>query len=336
MRSILLLIGCCLLVTHLLGQPKREELHDDLVEIAARKRLDLTYDFKAGEDILLTATEVNGKKIGKIVIDLPKSSLKLTAKKIANLENQRISVAKTGTYTFHFVNKNLFAKRKVNIKIYKQPTAVYRDSMVLDDIITSTRRDTIRKFVVDTIPIPDITSVDVKLSPSLNYAGISDTCIRTDLLLEDKYQYAVYWVGVGTESIRAYEKLKANPPPAWSIEGVNEPIMAFGQGLTSNLPTGRSSLMRNIRVRFVSPNSKKVTSLTKKDRSIPPYGVIPLSKASKYRKIMMCIKNFNTTTGIPVYIKIAKFRLARKYTNEIVVKERIQEIFIEKKIEIKE
>lgn len=336
MRSTLLLIGFCLLVTQLLGQAKREELHDDLVEIGARNRLDLTFDFKSGEDILLSVQEVNGKKLRKIEIDLPKSDFKLTAKKVVNLENQRLSVAKSGTYTFHFINKNLLAKRKLNIKIYKQPRAVYRDTMVLDDIITSTRRDTIQKFTIDTIPIPDITSVDVKLSPQLNYAGISDTCIRADLLLEDKYQYAVYWIGIGTDAMRAYDKLKASPPPAWSIEGINEPLMAYGLGLTNVLPTGRSSMSRNIRVRFVDPNASNIPSLTKKDGSIPPYGVISLSKASKYRKLMMCVKNFNTTTGIPVYIKIAKFRLARKYTNEIIVKERIQEVFLQKKVEIKD
>lgn len=336
MRSTLLLIGLCLLVTQLLGQAKREELHDDLVEIGARNRLDLTFDFKSGEDILLSVQEVNGKRIRKVVVDLPKSDFKLTAKKVVNLENQRLSVAKTGTYTFHFINKNLFGKRKVNIKIYKQPRAVYRDTMVLDDIITSTRRDTIQRFTVDTIPIPDITSIDVKLSPQLNYAGISDTCIRADLLLDDKYQYAVYWVGIGSDAIRAYDKLKASPPPSWSLEAVNEPLMAYGMGLTSVLPTGRSSMSRNIRVRFVDPNATTITSLSKKDKSIPPYGVISLSKASQYRKLMMCIKNFNTTTGIPVYIKIAKFRLARKYTNEIIVKERIQEVFLQKKVEIKD
>jgi len=336
MRATLLLIGCCLLVAQLLGQAKREELHDDLVEIAAMNRLDLTYDFKAGEDILISAEEINGKKLGRIIIDMPNSDFKLTAKKVTLLENQRISVSKTGTYTFHFINRAIFGKRKVNLKIYKQPTSIYRDTMVLDDIITSTRRDTILRFTVDTIPIPDITSVNTVLAPLLNYAGISDTCISEDLLLEDKYQYAVYWVGIGRDAIRAYDKLKANPPPAWSIEGVNEPLMAYGMGLTQVLPTGNSSLRRNVRVRFVSPTSKKITQLKKSDESIPPYGVIPLSKASKYRKILMCIKNFNTTTGIPVYVKIAKYRLSRKYTSEVVVKERIQEIFLQKKVEIKQ
>ena len=47
-------------------------------------------------------------------------------------------------------------------------------------------------------------------------------------LLKDEnteYQYAAYWVGVGKESLAAYEKLKNSPPPSWSIAGINEPLI---------------------------------------------------------------------------------------------------------------
>ena len=117
-------------------------------------------------------------------------------------------------------------------------------------------RDTVRRFRDDTIPVPDLAEYDFVLNPAMNYGAISDSTIAEILLEEDDadFQYAAYWIGLGDESLAAYEALKNNPPPAWRIAGINEPLMAYGLGITDLLPMSSSSISKDVMFKFRSIN----------------------------------------------------------------------------------
>lgn len=335
--SIFLCFCFSILCTNITAQEK-VELFNNLEIIPPLKTLHKTFDLKRGEDLILTVTPMKGK-LGQLIIDIPESQFSFINKKIEKIDREVISITKQGTYEFHFVNTDLVAK-ELEIKIYKQRSTIGKDTVFLDDVIFSSFRDTIRTFRDDTIPVPDISEYSFVLSPALNYGAVSDSCILEELLNDDKteYQYAAYWVGIGPEALADYEKLKNSPPASWLIAGVNEPLMAYGLGITDLLPLSTSSISRDVMFKFMNPdeynNTDKKPRLTRRDKRGDLFGRIPISSASKYKKLLLSIRNFNTTSSVPIYVKFVKFKLDRIYYNEYIIRERVQEIFKEKTMQI--
>lgn len=317
---------------------EKVELFNSLEQIGPLKTLHKTFDLEAGENLIVSVTPMKGK-LWRLTIDIPNSDFQYINKRIENLDRALITVAKSGTYAFHFTNGNVF-KKDLDIKIYKQRSTMDKDTLFLHDVIFSAFRDTIKRYRDDTIPVPDLAEYEFFLSPALNYGAVSDSTILEPLLTEDEteYQYAAYWVGLGEESLRAYNDLKANPPASWSIMGINEPLMAYGLGVTNLLPLSSSSISRDVMFKFMNPeeynNTNNKPRLTRRDKRGDFYGRIPISSASKYRELLLSVRNFNTTTGIPVYVKFVKFKLDRIYFNEYIIRERVQEIFREKTLKV--
>lgn len=336
-----LLLFCCLsnlfLGTTVQAQEK-VELFNSLEQIGPLKTLHKTFDLEAGENLIVSVTPMKGL-LWRLTIDIPNSDFQYINKKIEKLDRALITVAKSGTYAFHFSNGNLF-KKELDIKIYKQRGTVDKDTLYLHDVVFSAFRDTIKKFRDDTIPVPDLAEYEFMLSPARNYGAVSDSTILEELLKDEEteYQYAAYWIGLGAESIAAYNELKANPPANWRIMGINEPLMAYGLGVTNLLPLSSSSIARDVMFKFMNPEEYNATDrkprLTRRDKRGDFYGRIPISSASKYKELLLSVRNFNTTTGIPVYIKFVKFKLDRVYFNEYIVRERVQEVFREKTLKM--
>ncbi len=329
------LVFCIIAFTLFLFSPvlsqDKVELYNELAQIGALKQLNKTFDLQKGENLIVTVTPMRGK-LSRVEIDVPESPFKFSSKKIRQIDRKKLTVDKSGTYTFRFINRSIF-KKEVDIKIYKTRRTELRDTTILDDIIFTAFRDTIKKFKDDTIPIPDVAEYEFTLTPSFRYGSVHDSVIREPLIDNTKYQYAAYWVGVGKSSIEAYNKLKANPPPSWSLYGINEPIMAFGLGLTKFLPTSNSAVAKDVMFKFMNPD-EEVPRLTRRDKKSLYFAVIPISSASKYKELILSFRNFNTTSPVPVYVKIVKFKLDRAYYNEYIIRERVQEIFKEQTIEV--
>ncbi len=324
----ILLSGFC---SFSLSAQDKIELYNQLEEIGPYKKLNKTFDLKAGEHIILSVTPMQGK-LGKIVIDVPESEFKHVTKKVTDLDREVIEVSQSGTYTFHFINTSMF-KKEVNIKLYKKRRTIGKDTVILDDVIFTAFRDTIKRYKDDTIPLPDVVDHQFELAPSFRYGSASDSTIREPLIDGVKYQYAAYWIGIGNGALKAYEELKQNPPPSWAFKGINEPLMAYGLGLTRSLPTSNSALARDVMFKFRNP-AKAVTRLTRRDKKAGFYAVIPVSSASKYDELILSFRNFNTTSPVPVYVKIVKFKLDRAYYNQYIIRERVQEIFKEKTVKV--
>ena len=306
-------------------------LHEKMEEIAPFKSIIKSFEMSKGEEILLNVEVISGKRLSKLTIEAAELPFNLVSKKIRRIERAPIMVSKDGNYNFIFRNNNFF-KKSVNIKIEKYPQKSIKDTIMLEDIIISTTMDTLRNAYADTIGLPDISQVSFELQPSLDYKSKSDSCINEILIDGEKYQFAVYWIGIGAAAKAEYDKLKASPPPSWILEGINEPIFAFAKGLTQKLPESKTTLAKSVKFAFKEPNSDD-RELLSSDINPPYYGVIPVYKAGKYQKVRICFKNFNTTTKTPVYLLIAKYKLEKKEKLEIIKRERIQEIFIKRPVE---
>jgi hypothetical protein len=309
-------------------------LHDKLEEIGAFKSLIRSFELKQGEEVLMNVESVGGRKLSRLIIEQPSTPFKMHARGIKLIERGSFVAARDGNYNFIFKNRTLL-KNTVKIKLEKYPKKASRDTLVLDDIIVSTTIDTIRTAFADTTGHPDISAIELELQPALNYKSKSDTCLTEMLIDGEKYQFAVYWIGIGASARKEYENLKNNPPPSWSLKGINEPLYAYGLGLTTKLPESNSTIANSVKFSFKDPESND-KNINTDSKNPPTYGVIPVYKAGMYQKIRLCLKNFNTTTKAPIYILFAKYKLEKKEDLKIIKRERIQEIFIKKTYEFYE
>ena len=333
-RSLIFIFGLMALYVHFVNAQAidaRVVLFDKMEAIAPFKNLVKSYEFKTGEELLMNVEVVGGKKISRFIIEIPGSQMKMQAKKVRRIERGGFLISKDGDYTFIFRNKGL-TKKNVRIRIEKYPKKASRDTIILDDIIVTTTVDTLRNAFADTTSLPDISEKSFELQPSLDHKSKSDSCISELLIDGEKYQFAVYWVGIGASAKRDYDKLKASPPPSWLLQGVNEPLFAYGMGLTQKLPASSATVAKSVRFAFSDPNAD-APDLSINDSNPPYFGVIPVYKAGKYQKVKLCFRNFNTTTKAPIYVMIAKYKLEKKENLQIIKRERVQEIFIKRAVE---
>jgi len=310
---------------------EREILYDKLEPIGMFKKVVKAYELKEGEEVLMNIEVVGGKKLSRFIIDQPGTPLQMYVKKLRRIERGGFVASREGEYFFTFKNKSIF-KRNVRIQIEKYPKKGTRDTMILDDIIFTRSIDTLHSPYADTLPFPDIASYNFTLQPSLDYKSNDDSCVFIPLIDNEPFQFAVYWIGIGESAKREYDKLKANPPPSWTMKGINEPLFAYAKGLTQQLPESKSSLSKNVRFALKDPASKD-NYLDKDVSNKGTYGVIPVYKAGKYKAFRLCFRNFNTTTKVPIYIYVAKFQLEKRDKEVYIKRERIQEVFIKKQIE---
>ena len=308
------------------------ELSNQLEVIPPLKTINKAFDLKKGEVILLSVTPMRGK-LSKITVETPGTIFSQITRKVTMIDRQSIPITNDGTYIFKFRNGS-FAKKEVNIKITKKRRTVDKDTTILDDMIFSSFIDTVKKYKDDTLPVPDVSEFEFTLSPSFSYGTDGDSTIREPLIDNTTYQYAAYWVGIGSQAIDDYNALKNSPPPSWLIAGVNEPIMAYGLGLTKALPMSYSSIARQVMFKFMDPRIEKVPRLTRKDKRANFFDIIPVGSASKYDELVLSLRNFNTTSSVPVYIKIVKFKIDRQYYNQYIIRERVQEVFKEKTVKV--
>lgn len=328
----------CACVLRMQAQDRKEELHSTREEIAPFKKWEVAYDFKQGEEIVLTVESTNGRKINRIVVREPNSSnMNYTARRVRFIDKRRVFAYKDGAYTFQFRNRSIF-RNSFNVKIERMRRMMDRDTLVLDDLIFSTRIDSLQEPYIDTVPVPDVSFHEIYLMPSLDIDQRNDTCFIEELL-DGEYQYAAYWMGIGKDANEAYEKLKKDPPPAWSLHQIDEPIIAYGLGLTEKLPVVRTSLAKDVLFRVQPPpqdSTAKPRDYAISDKRSGNFGIISMNNAAEHKRAQICLKNFNTSTGVPIYIRIAKFRVDKGTRPKIIIRERTQEIYIRSTYEVVE
>ena len=337
LKSLLFLVFFVFVcIEHLQAQEedRQEEVFKGLITIKPRKEFILSHDFKEGEEIIFQMEGVNGRKLNRLEILEPNASaMNLTARKRYKIDTKMFRVYQSGLHTFKFKSKRLWGEAKFNVRIEKRLRMTDRDTMLLDDILFTSKIDTLYDQVLDTVASPDITAFSIYLAPGKDMRTLKDTCIFEPLIAGSENQFIVYWIGIGDEALAAYEKLKNTPPPAWALRAVNEPVVAYGMRLTDALPVAPNSLGNSVIFRFVNPDEDKPTNFKPTDSRSAYFDYIPAEKLNKYNRIKLCIKNFNTSSGVNVHVRMAKFNIETKKMPKYIVRERTQEIYIKSSYE---
>ena len=308
----------------------QEVLFEEMIHLGPFRQFDwiTEEDIEANSLIMLDVNVLGEKKLSKVIVSTPDLYFKQRARKVQIVKKQRFQSTRKGKYSFSFRN-NSFLPKKAKVKVVQVLEDEFEDERMLDEIKITVFEDSIQRAKVDTVPWPDLQEIELSLSANRNPEDISYFCEEFQLLGPEEDQYAAYWVGIGEESLKAYEKIKNNPPPAWLMEGINEPLMAFGMELTRSLPVTRSTLANGIVMQVRNPSVEfDPNRLDDPYLSSSMFGIISRDRARKYNAVKICGKNLNTTSEIKVYIKIARFSLIRKVVYDRVIRERVQELFI--------
>lgn len=325
MRTLFLL---CLLFTcwyATKAQGPRVSLHKELHEIKPFSRLDLLFDAQAGQTFILQIEVIGERPLKEATVLMPQSSFRLSAEKVRTVNNLRIKAEHSGLHQFYFRNKGL-RKRKIFVKIEKELQQRYKDTLVLDTILFTTAMDTLRTTMLDTQRIPDIVEQRFLLAPTYQLNAQSARCY--DLNMDAEGMFVAYWVGLGDESLKAYDELKALPPPTWLLQGVNEPIMAYALGLTRQLPESPQLLRNRLGFQFDA-----MPQAATEERVF--YGIIRKEELPALQaQLQFCFKNFSPTSPIPVHLRIARLQLTTRETERYIREKRSRERYILKKIPI--
>lgn len=325
MKSLILHGLLYLFAWPLWGQSPSVVLHQELHELKRFSQLDLMQEAQAGETFILQVEVVGNRPLRSVSVHPPRSIFELEAKKVQTAGRLRIKAEQNGVYRFSFTNKGL-AKRKVFIKIEKELVQRYRDTLMLDTILFRSAMDTFRTTVLDTQRIPDILQHQWALAPTYQLNAKSAACY--DLTLDEDGLYVAYWIGIGTESMQAYEALKAAPPPSWLLRGVNEPIMAYGLGLTRALPPSPAILINRLGLAQASVPQKA-------GLAIPLFGIIRKEDLPNLsEQLQFCFRNFSPTTPLQVHLRLARLQLTTRETQKYIRQEQIREQYILRKVAI--
>lgn len=333
MIRITLVLSCIFFIAVAAQAQQQEELMKELLELGRFKQEYRSFEFKAGEEILFGFESANGRKVSLVQIQEPNgSTMNMTARKQRTVKARKIRVYEPGVYTFRFRNRRL-RTALINVKIERVFRTMPKDTMILDDIIFTSRVDTLSDLMLDTLAYPDVSVYEFYLAPGKDMRLPHDTCM-TDMLIEgEKNQFAVYWIGIGDSAMARYNALKANPPLTWAFKGISEPVVAYAMGLTNTLPIAPNSLGNDVVFKFQNPDADDIL-LGPKDKRSPFFDVVPPSKASKYKNLKLCMRNFNTSTGVKVYVRIAKFKIDTKRTPKMIIRERVQEVYIKSQFDV--
>lgn len=311
-----------------------DKLYDEITKINPLKKFEWTSEeeFKAGDKLILDVETLNGRKLSKIIINEPKTPFRRVARRIQDINRMGFTVVNDGQYSIKFLNNDPLPIQ-ARIKIERLPETRYKDERILDDLVITMFEDSIQRVRIDTIPWPDLIEHEVYLKPSRDLEGVTTFSFTDSLLGKGIEQYAVYWIGIGDEALAAYNKIKTAPPPSWLMKGVNEPLIAFGMGLTKSLPVSKTPLAKNIVLQVRNP-AKPIDpeDLTMADTESSMFGFVSRERAKKYNAATICGKNFNTVTGVKIYIKVARFSIVEKRVYDRVLRERVQEVFLQKPV----
>jgi len=230
MRRITILL---FLVTNFCFSQQTVDVAELTLKIGANSTEELFYGFAAGDQLLFSFEEINGKELKEIEIVGYPETVKYRDYSISKLETKSIRVNATGVYIFRFKNSNLLQGKTCKVKIQRIPA---NESLASFNTAVSweTRPDT----TWNTITKNAIISYDTLYTPRTRKVLMKDEKLEEILLdknqrvhsrlgkkgknksniyftlpedesnsLESKKVIAwAYWVGVGKESNQAWQK----------------------------------------------------------------------------------------------------------------------------------
>ena len=298
------------------------EVIESTFKIKANSEETLYYGFAAGDKIVLSVEEVDGKELKQIeVIEYPSSS-RFKDYKTAKISAKQISVSNTGVYKFVFTNTAIIA-RLCKVKIARIPesektksfnTTVYWKNLS-DTIYLNSKEKYVMKSDTTIVSLVDQVA---KVSSKHSINGNTNKTVVDFTLPENTVSWA-YYIGVGhkgkKEMSRAVDRFVGTAVSlASSLSGYGTlaALAMYGYSTFQNAQGGD-----NVKYWFI--NNDKNLELFKSDKTFESFkqGDV-INDAAQMKSplsghVFFGLMNDNTIEAIEVVVKVTAITVKLTY-----------------------
>lgn len=310
MKELLLLIGLCAgfnSQTIFAGNPI--DIADNTITVGGSAEEVVFYGFAAGDELIFSFEETNGKELNEIeIIEMPTSSL-FIANKIKKLKNKVIHIQRTGIYKFRFANAASSETKICKFKIQRVPGSAETSDFNWE-VYTKQVKDTsyvtqMEKYVaLSDTSVAVLADQTAKIQSATNAAGNKTT--YNFVLPEGTIAWS-YYIGVDKAGQDVYQKAvkEFSKNPTKTTSGfVLSPLTAVALNIPSSLITlqGNKGVLYNIFNEY-QPNQLATSSAT---RLIKTGNVVnDFSKMDPMKgNLFLQLQNNNSAPAISVVVKI--------------------------------
>ncbi|MEO1438570.1 MAG: hypothetical protein AAFV80_23725 [Bacteroidota bacterium] len=253
-----------------------------------------------------------------------------------SLVEQVIPIKNGGDYEVSLKNyAPIRRKAWLNLKrVPKIPAHYYRDSIAIDTVITFRE---IKTPIQDTIP-ETLMETSLTVDATLNIMMPSRTCVELPVPEQSNYYWS-YWMASELALLDEYLAIGEEPPLSWQRAEVNDPLIAYGLGLTDTLPE-RPNLDR-VQAFLTDAYGAKTFQ---EGRPVTPhnefgprgylgnYGTIGWNAEILQFPVFMCFENGNRVSPVNLQLKTMGFIVEQTIDIQEIEKMEIKEEVIKIKV----
>ena len=279
------------------------------------------YGFAEGDKVIFNLTVEKGKELKDVTISEYPASVKFAQHTIEKIENKTFNISRNGIYKFDYFNSNI-SGRTVNIKIQRIPkdekTKFFNTNVKWINKVDTTYQAQVKTYVVSSdTTFPEVINSTIRVNSETNLDNPNKTIV--DFTLPANTIKWSYWIGVGEESQKTFEKDKARFA---SLGGTL--LKSFNPliGLAFNIFTmSQANIGDNIHYNFLPtwPDAEKFMNKLffmqfKQGNAVIDYSLMNYANINN-QKYYIGLENDNISQGINVNIKILAVVVDNKTEN---------------------
>jgi hypothetical protein len=316
MYKYLIVVGFILMSNYVSAQME-VDVADITLKVAGLGNEELYYGFAEGDKIVFNMTEKNGKELKEITIEEYPNTVKYQNRATSKIENKILNVTRKGVYKFSFYNSNVTGRIiNVIIKRISQSTEMnnFNTKVVWrNDIDTACRAEKNQYLIISDTSFVEVMNTDAVVHSELNASG--NRANLSFVIPQNTVSWA-YWIGVGQESKKAYQKDVQSIASAGSkLVMVANPLAGLLLGISPTLT--KSNTGENVKYYIITDYENTMKFMAgqqflqlKNADVITDYGII---KGRVNQKLYIGMFNDNTMREITVNVKVTAMVVKNQY-----------------------
>ena len=337
----ILSITILIFLSQIISAQTEVDVTDLTLKVAGLGTEELYYGFAEGDKVIFNMTETNGKDLKEISITEYPNNVKYQNRSTSKVENKVLNIVRKGVYKFSFYNSNVKG-RVINIIIKRIPISndlvSFNTKVIWRNSIDTTYKAEQRQYLIAS----DTSFVDVINTVASVHSVMNENGNRTivDFILPQDTKKWAFWIGVGQEAKKAYQKdvqTLANMGSQFApILGMN-PLAGL---LLDALPTlTKTNNGENVKYYFITDYENALKFKAGQQFLQIKHGDVisdncKMSIGNGYigKKMFVGLSNDNTLRGIDVSVIITAMVVKNRYetrTEKVIYTTNIKKPFIE-------
>jgi hypothetical protein len=303
---------------------KTVEVAEFKVKISRLKTEQFTYDFLAGDSVIVEVKAIRGGKFKKISFTKGESSVRAATYKTRKFTTS-FHIDSAATYTLEINNEWGIRARFCKVSVKKTPKIIPRIYTIEYDTLIQV--DTFTEVTsVDTVLVPLVDeTMNVSAVLNIESSPFASTSFNLPIETDENgvFTYWAYWVGIGQNAIDGYMQLEDLED--WASEntsaiGVSAPLGAFSIGKLIPLGIG-SGMVNNVDFAFTDQLNKNLF-ITGQDPKAVLFGTIGsnpslykkvIGMSYKIEKVFVSFKNKDAVNAFPIRFIAVGVKIIPKY-----------------------